>query len=162
MKGHLSNEELASQLLGEFDGAREQHLESCSECRAEIERLGKSLRVFKTWVHEQAALREPTVNVFEVTQFDMKSKRNGDAPLSRWMRVAALAALIIFALLLMRPTQVQPVQNAEIVPQPDADDALLIEVQNDLEREVPHALAPAVMLTAERNRMIEQTQVQNQ
>jgi hypothetical protein len=75
------------------------------------------------------------------------------------------AALVLFAaatvLLALSPSP----QSKRVVPNSntagyadaaiyDDDDALLLSIQHDLESDIPQALAPAALLTVERNRVI--------
>jgi hypothetical protein len=60
-----------------------------------------------------------------------------------------MAMVLITAILLTRTPN--PPQNEATE---DADKALLQEVQGDLAREVPEALAPAILIAEERNEIL--------
>lgn len=157
MSGHLSNDEFTDHLLGTAQGPTTEHIRSCAECGAEAERVARSLNAFKTWVCREASAQEPTLNVFGFAA--RKEKRS----FVMWFSWSAVLALIVIAgALMMTPTQSTKPEVAQSSSQPDADDALLMEVQQDLDRSVPQALAPAAMLAAERNRVIQETRVRNQ
>jgi hypothetical protein len=66
-----------------------------------------------------------------------------------WAWVVAMVMVLITAILLTRAPN--PPQNQATE---DADKALLQEVQGDLAREVPEALAPAVLIAEERNEIL--------
>lgn len=157
MNGHLSNDEFTDHLLGTEQGTATEHLGSCAECGDEVDRVAHSLNAFKAWVHQRAATEEPKLNVFGLAA--AKEKRS----FVMWFSWSAVLALIVIAAALMLTPRHGPAPQAvQSSSQPDADDALLMEVQQDLDRSVPEALAPAAMLAAERNRVIQETRVRNQ
>jgi len=66
-----------------------------------------------------------------------------------WGWVVAMVAVLITAILLSRTPNVP-----KNYPSEDADNALLQAVQGDLNRDVPQALAPAVLIAEERNEIL--------
>jgi predicted anti-sigma-YlaC factor YlaD len=153
MNAHLNNDELTDYLLGTPQVGTEAHLGTCAECRAEADKVARSIGSFKAWTHAQAVAREPKLNVFAFAA--LKENRL----FVSWFSWSASLALFVVALVLMampRQRETPPVA-AQSTVQPDAGDVLLVQVQQDLENNVPRALAPAEMLTAERNRMIRET-----
>ena len=157
MNAHLSNDELTDILLGTPRVGTEAHIQSCPECRKETDDVARSLRSFKTWTHEQAAVREPALHVFTVTS--LKETRS----FVNWFSWSAVLSLIVIALALMIAPKPRTNPNMpQSIAQPDADDALLLQVQQELDNSVPRALAPAAVLTAERNRVIREAQFRTQ
>jgi hypothetical protein len=157
MNVHLSNDEFTDHLLGTGQGTTAEHVQACAECGAEAERVARSLNAFKVWVHQRAAAEEPKLNVFSFAE--RRDKRS----FVMWFSASAVLALTLIAFaLMMSPTQAPKPAVAQSGSQPDADDALLMEVQQDLDRSVPRALEPAAMLAAERNRVIRETRTRNQ
>jgi hypothetical protein len=155
--GHLNDDQLTEYLLGEAQAATAQHLQSCAECSSEAERVKRSLHSFKAWTHEQAVVQEPKLNVFSL------ASRVENRSFTLWFSWSAVLALIVIAFALMiTPAKSPAPEVVQSSSQPDADDALLMEVQQDLDRNVPQALAPAALLAAERNRVIEESRVRNQ
>jgi hypothetical protein len=153
---HVNDDELAEYLAGEAQAATAQHLQSCSTCSSEAALVKQSLQSFKAWTHQRAAAEQPKLKVFSF------ASRVENRSFTLWFSWSAVLALIVIALGLMVTPSQKPIPQAVQSSQPDADDALLMEVQQDLDRSVPQALAPAAMLAAERNRVIRETRVRNQ
>ena len=76
------------------------------------------------------------------------SRHNDSYPL-HWGWMVAMVAVLIAAILLARTPNVP-----KNYPSEDADNALLQAVQGDLNRDVPQALAPAVLIAEERNEIL--------
>ena len=82
--------------------------------------------------------------------------RHHFAPYVRWVATAAMVLVVSAALLLTRAPQ--PAQQAN---NDAADDVLLQQVQSDLGRDYPAALAPAVLIDVERNSALSASAKQN-
>jgi hypothetical protein len=94
---HLTDEQLAERLAGNTSTASEDHLASCAACRAEIDRMRASLRVF-----HQASL--------EWAEHRPRAYRPAPSwrPAVVWVALClALLAAVLFTGLLHRPQQVQ-------------------------------------------------------
>jgi anti-sigma factor RsiW len=147
MNTHLTDEQITRTLLSvESDAEVRQHLADCQKCGEEVERMRNAINGFRALVHEEAGQRQ--LRPVSPAKTHAASQRS-----TRFVWTAAVVLLAV-AVLLLRWTPVpQPPQSASSQP---AEDTLLLEIQQDLNREVPEALAPALVLTAERNRILGQ------
>jgi hypothetical protein len=66
-----------------------------------------------------------------------------------WAWLVAMVMVLITAIFLIRTPK-----TLRNYPSDAADNALLNEIQGDLSREVPQALAPAVLIAEERNAIL--------
>jgi hypothetical protein len=152
MMGHLNERELAEVIAGEGCDAARRHLAECATCRAETDRFG----------HQIAGLRqELRAEIDRSPDFWTRQRlgilgRMTARPVSHWMRwayVAVTALVLVAATLSVRgphpPAQVAPVGTPAVMSD-EFDDALLRGVESDVEREIPQALEPAVLLSKER------------
>lgn len=157
-KQHCSEEAITAYLLGMADREDANHVDTCLDCYARVERarieMGQLQAATKNlasrpehfWERQRRAIMERAIPAPRVSFY-------------RWVWVSG-AALGILALVLLlhwlpvlRP---QPASDdrAKIQPsrqQQDADDLLLVEIQSDLQRPVPRALEPATLLVQARN-----------
>ena len=86
------------------------------------------------------------IEACDVCAIKQRLTRHHFAPYVRWVAMAAMVLVVSAAFLLTRTPQ--PVQQAN---NDAADDVLLQQVQSDIERDYPAALAPAVLIDEERN-----------
>jgi hypothetical protein len=150
---HLTDDQLSEWLAGESAAETRSHLAACPQCRDEagtlrdgISRYGFSLR--EQARHAQAA---HLVNV--------DPKKTLTAHRLRWAAAAALALLLAAPTAWMMRPHVVPAPllspaSATSASQPSttmSDDELLEAVNNDLNRDVPQALAPISAITVARN-----------
>lgn len=142
MMEHLTDEQMAEWLTGALsDSGAGQHLTDCRQCSHDVECMAGAITGFAAIMRDEAAQRQlqPLAT--------LAPAMHG----SRLVWAAALAMLAIAALMLRWTPPPERQQSAASHP---SDDMLLLEIQQDLNREVPKALAPALVLTAERNRII--------
>ncbi len=146
MTEHLTDEQMAEWLAGgSGDAAAQQHLAECRECSDEMSLMRSGVAGFAALVHEEAQRRP-------LRQVAVPAARTArHTPALVW---AAALALLVVATWMFRWTPTAPQPSA--IAQASGEDTLLLEIQEDLNREVPDALAPALVLTAERNRIIGQ------
>ena len=145
---HLSDAQFAAFALGERAAAAE-HIAACEHCRHEAESLAAGLLRFREQAHAAAA-RDDFFWARQRAQVRARVPWT-ERPLLRWASTAVAAIVLAGALLLVRVPAPQP----EPLPNPDAaDEALLLEVQNDVGRYAPAALQPAQALADERNTLI--------
>ena len=147
MSKHLSEDQITEWLLGASDDFVSRHLEMCDACSAEAERLRNTISCFRDSIHATAQ-RDHIFWTNQQLAMGQRASARGWYSL-RWAWVAAMAMVLIAALFLTRAPN--PPQNTATE---DADNALLQEVQGDLAREVPKALAPAVLIAEERNEIL--------
>ena len=147
MNKHLSEEQITEWALGESGEPVLRHLEDCAVCSREAQELRNTLAGFRDAVHASAQ-RDPTF--WRNQRFAVRERlsTNDWYPL-HWGWMVAMVAVLIAAILLARTPNVP-----KNYPSEDADNALLQAVQGDLNRDVPQALAPAVLIAEERNEIL--------
>ncbi len=154
MNEHVSQEQFAEAALSGVTPALQSHLNGCFTCRVELERLRRALGSLAEDAQSAAARPEG----FWTRQQETIAARiqSGDfrAPSAQhWAgRLAwagALAAVILAALLSLRPDPQRPALELTVV---DPDEELLLGVEQSLRRPLPQALSPGVVLVTERNR----------
>ncbi len=157
-KQHCNEDAITAYLLGMADREDANHVDACLDCYARVERA----RI------EMEQLRAATQNLASRPEQFWDRQRRAimervtpaqRTPFRRWLWVpgAVLGLLALVFLLHLLPIlhpHAAPVEHARIQSpqqQPDADDLLLVEIQNDLQRPVPRALEPATLLVQARN-----------
>jgi hypothetical protein len=148
MSDHLSQEQITGWMLGMHDGVASQHLETCVGCRAEVDDLKDAVSRFRESIHAAARREEPFLRRQRIAIGDRLAVSRPIRFL-RWIPVTVVAA-IVFALLVLTRAPRAPQHPAK----DDGDEALLLEVQQDVRREFPLALAPAVLIAEERNEIL--------
>ncbi len=141
---HLTGEQLAA-LVVEDTAEFAAHTRSCAECAAKADALRAQLADFSSFVR---------VNAERTNTFWWRQRNATVAPARSLTRWAIAAAAVVVAAAASLPfiqhtfiqTGPQPVNNAVVrqapVQEPVSDEALLGEVQSDVLREYPDALAP--------------------
>lgn len=142
---HLDDRQFARLVNGESDAAAAAHVEACGVCAAEIERLRGFAGNFREAIlaaGERAPLAEPARERRAVRSW---------APLA-----AALAGLLFVSLALLHHAPPQPpARAAQHAPKDASDDLLLLEVDADISRPTPEALAPVSLILQARNKQAE-------
>jgi hypothetical protein len=123
------------------------HLETCKVCSGEAEELLRSISSFRDSIHAAAEREQSFWRNQQLALRERLSARDW-YPL-HWAWAAAMVMVLIVAIFLTRTPNTPRNYASE-----DADKALLQEVQGDLTREVPQALAPAVLIAEERNEIL--------
>ena len=144
MNGHLSGEQISASLL-ETDPTAAQHLRDCPACRAQAEELQATLAGFRGAVHS-AAEREEWYWTRQRAYIRERAVTEGHGLRAAWTPLTTLALLLLAIALLMRAPHTPPAANTDV-----ADNQLLNEVNSDVQREFPSALAPAILINDERN-----------
>ena len=147
MNNHLSEDQVTEWMLGTRDDFVSRHLAACHACSVEAEELRSTISSFRDSLHA-AAQRDQSFWRSQQLAIRQEVSARGWYPL-HWAWVAAMVMVLITAIFLTRVPN--PPQN---IATEDADRALLQEVQGDLGREVPQALAPAVLIAEERNEIL--------
>jgi hypothetical protein len=140
-------------MLGTRDDFVSHHLEICRACSVAAEELRSTISRFSDSIHATAQRDNSFWREQQLAISEHASARDW-YPL-HWAWVAAMAMVLITAIFLTRPPN--PPQNKATE---DADKVLLQEVQRDLGREFPEALAPAVLIAQERNEILSNKVVQ--
>ncbi|HVJ05580.1 MAG TPA: hypothetical protein VM578_07895 [Candidatus Saccharimonadales bacterium] len=170
---HLGDEQLAQWLAGEADPETLAHLHTCGECRTEAETMRNGISRYTLAIRRESALAQ---RARMATNFTTRKALAFHR--LRWAGAGVLALALAAPtawMLSSRPpaisyrtaasapstgantpqpntltsptTQPAPVQSAAAI----SDDQLLEEVNNDLNREIPRALAPVSVITTARN-----------
>jgi hypothetical protein len=150
VNNHLSEDQITEWVLGTRDEYVLRHLETCSACSIEAEELRRAISCFHDSVHaaaqrDQSFWRRQQLAISE----QVSSSITRDWYPLHWAWAVAMVMVLIAALLLTRPPNSPQHNTSE-----DADKVLLQEVQGDLGRDVPEALAPAVLIAEERNEIL--------
>jgi hypothetical protein len=148
VNSHLNEDQITEWVLGASDGLVLRHLETCHACAVEAEGLRNTLSSFRDAVHA-AAQREQSFGQNQQLAFRGRVSARGWYAALRWAWAVAMVVVLITAIFLTRRPNTPQNCASE-----DADNALLQEVQGDLGREVPQALAPAVLIAEERNAIL--------
>ncbi len=144
--GHWNDKTFAAWALDPTREGANHHLEVCSQCRSEAEEFRRAAAAFSDGLHRAAQVR----SLERGRQAGVEAERSVPDP-GQWHLLPRLIPVLTLALILLavaiaprapRPVS-QPAANAA------ADNALLIDIQRDLNRQAPEALAPAQMLFAE-------------
>lgn len=148
---HLTDEQLADWLAGEASGEAQAHLEACPACKVEAFAMRDGISRYAVALRREAA---------KVALPAIAPARAIVVHRLRWAAVASLALILaVPSAWMLRPhpptIAPQPVATAPQSPQM-SDDELLDAVNNDLNRDVPQALAPVGEITYARNRMASQ------
>ena len=145
MNNHLSEDQITEWMLGTRDDFISRHLETCKACSVATGELRRTISCFRDSIHASA---QRDNGFWREQQLAIRERVSDCYPL-HWAWVVAMVMVLITAIFLTR-TPNPPQNNAT----EDADKALLQEVQADLAREVPEALAPAVLIAEERNEIL--------
>ena len=145
MNAHLNEQQFGELILGTGNAEIAGHIEACDVCRAEAEGVRTAISASRELAQE-AAERDEIFWARQRLAIRQRLARHHFAPLVRWVATAATVLVVSAAFLLTRTPQ--PVQRAN---NDAADDVLLQQVQSDLGRDYPAALAPAVLIDEERN-----------
>jgi hypothetical protein len=144
MNAHLNEQQFGELILGTGNGEVVRHIETCDVCRAEAESVSTAISECRELARESAERDE----IFWDRQrlaVRQRLARHRFVPHVRWVAMAAMVLVVSAAFLLTRSQPVQRVNNDA------SDEVLLQQVQSDLGRDYPAALAPAVLIDEERN-----------
>jgi hypothetical protein len=147
VNNHVSEDQITEWMLGTRDEFVRRHLETCDACAAEAEELRRAISSFRDSIHATAQRDQSFWRNQQRAIRERVSARDW-YPL-HWAWAVAMVVVLIMAIFLLH-TPHSPQNYAS----EDADKALLQEVQGDLGRDVPQALAPAVLIAEERNEIL--------
>jgi ABC-type transport system involved in cytochrome bd biosynthesis fused ATPase/permease subunit len=172
MNAHITDEELLDVMNGHAADHVASHLVQCDECWSKAQQLKDRLAGFASTMRVESA-RAEAATLRRPVRVRAVSPRLGWA-------IAAAAVLVLAATAMLsslRPSgtssaqrlspsavsqtetaQAQPVSatSAAAAEQEQSDAALLMEVQDDMDRELPEALQPVSLIVAERNQFAEE------
>lgn len=135
MNDHLNDEQIAMAVV-ETDADLSAHLHQCSECSAKVEGLRASLTGFGA--HMRQAGEQPNC-------YWWRQRGAAPAPAFSPARWAAAVTAVVVTVAVSLPFIHKTAQTnapAPVAIQQISDEALLSEVQNDVQREYPDAFAP--------------------
>ena len=133
MNHHLNDEQIAEQVV-EQNVTHEAHLRDCAECSARVAALQRSLGDYAAFARETG--EQP--NTYWWRQKTVAPARS--FPVLRFALAAVLTFSVAATVPFLRTTN--EVTNPPAAFKQMSDEALLSEVQNDVGREYPDALAP--------------------
>jgi hypothetical protein len=150
---HLTDDQLSEWLAGESTAETRSHFDACPQCRDEAGALHDGIARYSFSLREQARHAQAAHLV------SIDPKKTLAAHRLRWAAAAALALLLAAPTAWMMrphvtPAPLLPVAGNSSASQPStgmSDDELLEAVNNDLNRDVPQALAPISAITVARN-----------
>ncbi len=148
MNAHLNEQQFGELVLGTDNAEVAAHIETCDACRAEAEGVRTAVSDCRK-LAQQAAEHDEVFWARQRLSIRQRLAGHRFIPHIRWVATAAMVLVVSAALLLTHAPQ--PVQQAN---NDAADDVLLQQVQNDIERNYPAALAPAVLINEERNSVL--------
>lgn len=135
MNDHLNDEQIAMAVV-ETGADLNAHLHQCSECSARVEGLRASLTGFGA--HMRQAGEQPN-------SYWWRQRSAAPAPafsLTRWAAAVAAVVVTVAVSLPFIHNTAQTNAPAPVAIHQISDEALLSEVQNDVQREYPDAFAP--------------------
>jgi hypothetical protein len=144
MNAHLNEQQFGELILGTGNGEIAKHIEACDVCRAEVDSVRTAISDSRELANNTAE-RDDIFWDRQRIAIRQRLARPRFVPHVRWVAMAAMVLVVSAAFLLTRP---QPAQRAN---DDAADDVLLQQVQSDIERNYPAALAPAVLIDEARN-----------
>ena len=153
MNGHWSDEQMIAWTLGERNVAMAEHLAACEACRRELAELQGALAAYRGDVQGAAAGDDSR---WLRIRAGVAARANEPSHGLRWALSGGLALLALSSGLLVAPPQRHPSPVAHKVEM--SDEQLLNEIQDDLSRSAPEALAPAETLQQERAALLAQAQ----
>ena len=141
---HLTEEMLLRVQMGDpASEAERAHLESCAECRQQVEPLNDALRWFGAAAREFGAEKAAAPRSARVVAHTWSGLSWG---LGRGLAAACCVLLILLAVTIPRWQQhraaVAALAQQQRQQQLTEDDALLEEVDQDVSQEVPEAMQP--------------------
>ena len=146
---HCSEDAVTAYLLGMAERKDCNHIDSCTDCYARVERARIQMRELCATADKLASRPEHFWTRQRAAIMDCVA----DAKPSfghRWVwaygaavAVLALAAVLVFA--------AWPIRHEPRVMSDGEDDLLLTQIESDLQRPVPRALEPANLLVRARN-----------
>jgi len=147
VNNHLSEDQITEWALGTCDEFVLRHLQMCRGCSLQAEELRSALSGFRDAL-QAAAQRDQSFWKNQQVAFREWVSTKDWYPM-HWAWLVAMVMVLITAIFLTRTPN-----TPRNYPSDDADSALLNAVQGDLSREVPQALAPAVLIAEERNAIL--------
>jgi hypothetical protein len=157
MRHHLSEDQFANCVAGRAGEAELAHIHRCPECRAEVERFGNTISMFRSAVRDRVDARAASLEL-TISSIAAAPRPHGSIPLWRWAAVVALFVVVVsipFFIAAPKPPHVVKEASTEMDP-----DALMRAVNLHLSRTVPAPMEPVLVLIPDNEPKIESGGVQ--
>ena len=146
MTAHLQDQQLADWILGTHDPKAARHVTHCDACRAAIDELDSHISDYRGII----ASGTDCDQVFwskQARSIHERLRARRITPLLRWA-CATMMMLVVCAVFLVAR---MPRLHQQVATSDSADEVLLQQVENDVARKYPMALAPAALIAVERD-----------
>jgi hypothetical protein len=137
MNMHLSEEQFEACVLGQAGRAELDHIDKCAQCRAEFERFGKVVSLFRT------AVRDLVDNRIELRTSDASTLMPAAAGIPKWRWALALAA---FLAAIVTPLFIADRASNTAVSGKPSPEAVMERLNRHLARTLPAPMEPAMSL----------------
>lgn len=138
MKHHLSHEQFAQCFVGEATSAERQHVSECPECRAELERFGRTIASFRTAVRDRVDIRVASPGL---SPLPARTASDGSP---KWRPALAAAAAILLGIFPFLMTERELPEIPEDAAAETNANALMDAINLHLLRSVPAPMQPAM------------------
>lgn len=146
---HLDEEQFAAVIAGEADADAQQHAIHCYQCSVEVARMRRFVGEYCQAM--MAAADRPR---------KISQAKHAASGWRMALAAAVMASLVVVAAAMLHGSKPKPTAQRPVALQPqqeqaqkiDADDQLLLEVDQDISRSGPMALEPASLIVAARNK----------
>jgi hypothetical protein len=145
MSAHLNGQQFGDLILGTSTAMTAEHIEACGVCRVEAENVRIAISGCRESV-QQSAERDEIFWMRQRLAIKQRGTQHHLAPYIRWAATTAMVLVVSAVFLVTRTPQPALLANTDA-----ADEILLQEVQGDIDRDYPDALAPAVLIDEDRN-----------
>ena len=154
MTQHWTDEQMTAWTLGERNVEMAEHLAACGDCRRELAQLQESLAAFRGNVQQAASADEYRWTRIRHGVASGATERSHGL---RWAFTTAVA-LVALSVGLLQVHHQRPVPRVgDNTPKVEmSDEQLLSEINDDLSRSAPEAMAPVESLQQERASLLAQ------
>jgi anti-sigma factor RsiW len=141
MNKHLSSEQFAKCFAGECTSAELQHIRKCTECSAELDRVGNAFSAFRSALRDRidnrVASQAPVTFQFPV-----------DAAVARrkWGEVLAVAAVVLLGVFPFFMSEMKTDEALDNASTQASADALMDAINLHLSRTIPSPMEPVMFL----------------
>lgn len=146
MNAHLQDQQLADWILGTRDPEAARHVTHCDACRTSIDDLDSYISDYRDTIASETD-RDQIFWSQQATAIHNRLGARRFTPVLRWA-CATMMMLVVSAMFLVTR---MPLPQQQVATSDSADDVLLQQVENDVAREYPIALAPAALIAEERD-----------
>ena len=146
MNAHLQDQQLADWILGTRDPEAAHHVAHCEACRTSIDDLDSYISDYRDTIASETD-REQIFWTQQAMAIHDRLRARRFTPVLRWAYAAIIVLVLCAAFLVTRV----PRPRQQVVTGNSSDDVLLQQVENDVAREYPIALAPAALIAEERD-----------